>query len=144
MTEKYIYAPIAILDQKLLDLIPKGDSIIYTSRATIWKTGFGGVKKFGYLILTDNGIAFRAGKGASIARGALESYIPYELIYEFLNRRRAVRIKQTLAENPDKRRGWIFQIERCKVAKENKESWRYRKENFGDFFEQLYRDAIGK
>ena len=150
MTEKHLHAPIAILDQKLLDLVPKGDTIIYTSRATIEKTGWGGDRKYGHLILTDNGVAFRAAKGgfssslASLARGAIENYVPYDLIYEFHNKRRSVRIKQTLAEDPDKKRGWKFTIERCKEAKESKDSWKAREKLFGDFFEQLYRDAVGK
>ncbi len=150
MTEKHLYAPIAILDQRLLGLVPKGDTITYTSRATIWKTGFGGDKKYGHLILTENGIAFRASKGGyrggfvSMAKGAMEGYIPYGLIYEFHNKGRTVRIKQRLAENPEDKRGWKFHIERCKEAKESKDSWKAREKLFGDFFEQLYRDAIGK
>ncbi len=150
MSGEHLYAPIAILDQRLLDLVPKGDTILYTSRATIWKTGFGGDKKYGHLILTESGIAFRASKGGyrggwvSMAKGSMQDYVPYELIYEFHNKGRTVRIKQTLAENPDKRRGWKFHIERCKEAKESKDSWKQREKLFGDFFEDLYRSAIGK
>ncbi len=144
------YIPVDQLDPELRKYIPAGDNILYTTRAEIFKTGFGGDRKYGFLAVTDNGIAFRAAKMGfmtasivSAARGALEGYVPYSLIYEFKNHRDKIRIKHTLADNPQKKRGYIFKVERCKSHDEPKDTFKQRKPKFGDFIEQVFQQQKG-
>ena len=145
MTEN-IYIPFETLDEKLRQLVPSDDTILYTSRAQIFKTGFGGDKKFGHIVITDKGLAFRAGKmgfmSASVmsaAKGALEDYIPFSRIAEFHNKKDKIQIKAEVPEKPGKKRGWLFKIERCKIVDEPKDSFKRRKDLFGSFVEDVFK-----
>jgi hypothetical protein len=149
MVAEHHYVPVQAIPTDLLNLIPKGDVILYTSRAQIHKTGWGGDSKYGYLVLTDKGIAFRATKmkfwraGAmSASKGALEDYVPYNLIYEFQNQLEVIEIKHTVLHKPAKRRSWRIKVERCKDKLESAESFAIRKRSFGDFAKQLYLQNI--
>jgi hypothetical protein len=142
------YVPLDQLDPELKQLIPAGDKVLYTTRAKIKKAGFGGDQKFGFLAVTDNGLAFRAAKMGfmragiiSAAKGALSDYVPYSLIYEFHNKKDKIRIKQTLPEDPKKKRGWELQVERCKGQDEDKKIFKQRKNQFGEFIESVYKEA---
>ncbi len=145
MVAEHHYVPVQVLPIALLNLIPKGDVILYTSRAQITKTGWGGDSKYGYLVLTNNGIAFRATKmkfwrasAISASKGALEGYIPYNLIYDFKNQLKEIEIKHTVLHRPAKRRGWRIRIERCKDQLESEKSFAIRQRTFGDFANELY------
>jgi hypothetical protein len=151
MSEENIFVPIDALDERLRKLIPAGDKILYTSKAEIFKTGFGGDKKYGYLLLTNNGVALRAGKiGAmtfsiySAAKGALEDYIPYEDIIKFENKKDKVKLKRKIPEKPGDTRGWQLKVERCKDEGESKDSFKKRKDLFGRIFEDLMKKKTGR
>lgn len=154
MSEENIFVPIDALDERLRKLIPVGDKILYTSRVNINKTGLGGDKKYGYLVLTDNGIAFRGGKvsfwslqlgglAASAAKGTLEDYIPYENIVKFENKKTKVKFKAKIPEKPGDTRGWKLKVERCKDQDESKDSFKKRKKLFGGIFEDLMKKKTG-
>ncbi|MFX1475937.1 MAG: hypothetical protein ACFFCO_10755 [Promethearchaeota archaeon] len=140
------YLPVSLLHGDLIGLVPEGDTIMYTSRVLVLKPSYWGTKFASHLVLTDNGVAFRAIKARykDIAKAMGDSldYIPYGLITKFVNKRHLVRIKYVDQVDPDLRRGWKFKIDRCKEVKENKASWGARKFQFGDYFEDLYYRAI--
>lgn len=150
MSEENIFVPLDALDERLRKLVPAGDKVLYTSRAEIVKTGFMGDKKYGYVVLTNNGVAFRAGKMGfmtasvvSAARGALDEYIPYENIVKFENKKNKVKFKAKIPEKPDKTRGWQLKVERCKDQDESKDSFKKREKLFGGFFEGLIKEKTG-
>ena len=150
MSEENIFVPLDALDEELRKLIPAGDKVLYTSRAEIVKTGLPRDRKFGYLVLTNNGVFFRAGKMSgmyfsviSAARGALEDYIPYEDIVKFKNKKEKVKLKRKIPEKPGKTRGWELKVERCKDQDESKDSFKKRKKLFGGIFEGLMKEKTG-
>jgi len=147
MSESGIFVPVESLDERLKQMIPPQDKILYTSKAEIVKTGFGGDRKFGYLVLTNNGVAFRAGKMGfmtasiiSAARGALDEYVPYGDIVKFENKKDKVKFQHKIPDQPGKTRGWQLKIEREKELEE-KDSFNKRKELFGKTFEDLMNKA---
>jgi len=150
MSEENIFVPLDALDERLRKLVPAGDKVLYTSRAEIVKTGFMGDKKYGYVVLTNNGVAFRAGKMGfmtasviSAARGALDEYVPYENIVKFENKKDKVKFKAKIPEKPGDTRGWQLKVERCKDQDEKKDSFNNRKKLFGGFFEGLIKEKTG-
>ena len=145
MTEN-IHIPVENLDAKLKELIPADDTVLYTTRAEITKTGFGGDKKFGHIVVTNNGIAFRASKMGfaragimSAAKGALQDYIPFSNIVELQNKKNKVKFKAEIPEKPGKKRGWELKVERCKTVDEPKDSFKMRKDAFGTFVEKVFK-----
>ena len=147
MSESNIFVPVESIDERLRELIPPEDKILYTSRGEIVKTGFMGDRKFGYLVLTNNGVAFRGGKMGfmtasvvSAARGALNEYVLYKDIVKFENKKNKVKFKHKIPDKPDKTRGWQLKVEREKEL-EDKESFKERKKLFGKTFEDLVNKA---
>jgi hypothetical protein len=145
MTEN-IHIPVENLDERLRELVPSGDTVLYTSRAEITKTGFGGDKKFGHLVVTDKGLAFRASKMGfmragvvSAAKGALQGYIPFSDIAEFQNKKDKIKIKALIPEKPGKKRGWELKVARCKTVDEPKDAFKQRKNEFASFVEGAFK-----
>lgn len=150
MSEENIFVPLDALDERLRKLVPAGDKVLYTSRAEIVKTGFMGDKKYGYVVLTNNGVAFRAGKMGfmtasviSAARGALDEYVPYENIVKFENKKDKVKFKAKIPEKPSDTRRWQLKVKRCKDQDESKDSFKKREKLFGGFFEGLIKEKTG-
>lgn len=149
MSEENIFVPLDALDERLRKLVPAGDKVLYTSRAEIVKTGFMGDKKYGYVVLTNNGVAFRGkkagamGGAVSAMRGGLEDYVPYGNIVKFENKKNKVKFKAKIPEKPDKTRGWQLKVERCKDQDESKDSFKKREKLFGGFFEGLIKEKTG-
>jgi hypothetical protein len=150
MSEENIFIPLNALDEGLRKLIPAGDKVLYTSRAEIIKTGLPRDKKYGDIVLTNNGVAFRAGKMSfmtasviSAARGALGDYIPYGDIVKFENKKDKVKLKRKIPEKPGDTRGWELKVERCKDQNENKDSFKKRNKLFGGIFEDLMKKKTG-
>lgn len=146
-----------MLNQTLLDIVPKGDVIHYTSRARIIKWDFTRQTHHSPLILTDNGVAFLfpgthfngSLLGGAIAKAtghskARNAYIPYEIIFDFEKGQQRVHFRHTIPEKPGKNREWRLIIQRCKDPKESKDSWKQRQKVFGPFFEKLYLAKLGK
>jgi hypothetical protein len=143
---EHLHVPIDKLDPGLMKYIPPGDHIAYTTGVDILKLGFGAQRKSGSLAVTENGIAFRAGKVPLLAlnivsatSGAFEGFIPYSSIVEFKNYHDRIQVKYTLPENPKEKREWLFKAERCHDYGEDKSSFERRKNDFGAFIEGLYR-----
>jgi len=150
MSEGNILVPLDALDEKLRKIIPASDKVLYTSKAEIVKTGLPRDRKFGYLVLTNNGVAFRAGKMGfmtasimSAAMGGLEDYIPYEDIVKFEKKKDKVKLKRRIPEKPGDTRGWELKIERCKDHGESKDTFNRRKDLFGELFESLMKQKTG-
>jgi len=150
MSEENIFVPLNALDEGLRKLIPAGDKVLYTSRAEILKTGLPRDKKYGYMVLTNNGVAFKAGKMSfmtasviSAARGALEDYILYGDIVKFEKKKDKVKLKRKIPEKPGDTRGWELKVERCKDEGESKDSFKKRKDLFGGIFEGLMKKKTG-
>jgi len=151
MSEENIFIPLNALDEGLRKLIPAGDKVLYTSRAEILKTGLPRDKKYGDIVLTNNGVAFKAGKMSfmtasviSAARGALQDYIPYGDIVKFEKKKDKVKLKRKIPEKPGDTRGWELKVERCKDQDESKDSFKKRKDLFGGIFEDLMKKKIGR
>ena len=145
MSEHY-HVPLDQLDPALTQHIPPGETILYTTRVDIIKRGMGAHKKSGYLAVTQNGIAFRGGKIGmfqvnivSLAAGALEGFIPWSSILKFKNYRDKIQIKHTQSSNPNKKLEWFFKAERCKNYGEDKAAFNQRKNGFGPFIENLFK-----
>lgn len=143
---EHLHVPIEKLDSELTKYVPPGDHVVYTTSVDILKLGFGAQRKAGSLAVTENGIAFRAGKVPLLAlnivsatSGAFEGFIPYSSILEFKNYRDKIQVKYTLPDNPKEKREWLFKAERCQDYGEDKPSFDRRKNDFGPFIERLYR-----
>ncbi len=106
----------------------------------------GAHKKSGFVVVTNQGVAFHAAKTGlfdvtfvSMAAGALAGFIPWANIEKFNNYKDKVQIKHTLPDNPKKKLEWFFKVERCKDCGEEKKEFEARKKGFGSFVENLYK-----
>ena len=143
---EHLYIPLDQLDPGFQQLIPEGATILYTTRAEVLKRGMGAHKKSGYVVATDQGIAFHAAKTGlfevsfvSMAAGALAGFIPWANIQKFGNYKDKIQVKHTLPDNPKKKLEWFFKCERCKDQGEEKKEFDARKKGFGPFIEGLYK-----
>ena len=150
LMSEHLHVPIDKLDPELLKSVPAGDHIAYTTAVDILKLGFGAQRKSGSLAVTENGIAFRAGKVPLLAlnivsatSGAFEGFIAYSSILEFKNYHDKIQVKYTLLDNPKEKREWLFKAERCQDYGEDKSAFDRRKNDFGAFIERIYRQKKG-
>jgi len=126
--------PVDSLDEKLRDLVPFGEKILYTSKAKVSKPGWGQTSKNGYLVLTSRGVAFRAGKEES-DKEIFEGYVPYTHMAEVKSKKGTVEFKIKNPDNPSEKGEWKLTVERCED--EDKDSFKKREESFGKVFEDL-------
>jgi len=143
---EHLYIPIDQLDSGFQQIIPEGATILYTTRANVLKRGMGAHKKSGFVVVTDQGIAFHAAKTGlfemsivSMAAGALAGFIPWSSIDKFNNYKDKIQVKHVLPDNPKKKLEWFFKAERCKDHGEEKGDFEGRKKGFGPFVEALYK-----
>lgn len=133
MSETHII-PVDSLDEKLKELVPFGEKIVYTSRVKASKLGWGSTSKQGYLVLTSSGVAFRAGKLES-EKDSFQDYVPYTHMTEVKSKKGTVEFKIKNPDSPDKNRGWKLTVEKCDG--EDKKSFKKREELFAQTFEDL-------
>jgi len=126
--------PVESLDEKLRELVPFGEKIVYTSRAKVSKPGWGQTSKNGYLVLTIRGVAFTAGKEES-EKDIFESYVPYTHMTEVKSKKGTVEFKIKNPDNPNEKGEWKLTVERGE--NEDKGSFNKREESFGKVFEDL-------
>ncbi|NIR87363.1 hypothetical protein GWO13_07260, partial [Candidatus Bathyarchaeota archaeon] len=126
--------PVDSLDEKLRELIPFGEKIVYTSKVRVSKPGWRLTSKHGYLVLTPSGVAFRAGKLES-EKDLFEGYVPYTNMVEVKSKKGTVEFKIKNPNRPSKKRGWKLKVVRCED--EDKKSFKNREELFTQIFEDL-------
>jgi len=133
MPETHII-PVDSLDEKLRELVPFGEKIVYTSRVKVSKPGWSMTSKDGYLVLTSSGVAFRAGKEES-EKDIFEGYVPYTHMTGVKSKKGTVEFKVKDPENPGEKPGWKLTVERCDG--EDKGSFKRREELFGQTLQDL-------
>lgn len=138
MSEKLVI-PVDSLDEKLREMIPFGEKIVYTSRAKVSKPGWGVTSKQGYLVLTPSGVAFRAGKEES-EKEIFEDYIPYTHMAEIKSKKGTVEFKIKNPDSPEKKRGWKLTVEKCED--EDKKSFKNREELFTQTLKDLMKRRL--
>lgn len=131
--------PVDSLDEKLRELVPFGEKIVYTSVVKVSKLGWGLTSKRGYLVLTASGIAFRSRKEES-EKDLFEDYVPYTHMVEVKSKKGTVEFKIKNPNRPDKKRGWKLIIERCEG--EDKKSFKKREELFTQTFKDLMKRRL--
>lgn len=131
--------PVIPLDEKLSELIPFGEKIIYESKVKVSKLGWGQTSKHGYLVLTPSGVVFRAVKGES-EKDVFEDYVPYTHMVEVKSKKGTVEFKVKNPNRSDKKRGWKLTVERCEG--EDGKSFKKREELFGRTFEDLMKRRL--
>jgi len=127
------------LDEKLRELVPFGEKIVYTSGVKVSKLGWGLTSKHGYLVLTPSGVAFRAGKEEP-EKDLFEDYVPYTHMAEVKSKKGTVEFKIKNPNRQDKKRGWKLTVERCEG--EDKKSFKKREELFTKTFEDLMKRRL--
>jgi len=131
--------PVDSLDDRLKELAPFGERIVYSSRAKIAKPGWGQPSKYGYLVLTASGVAFRADE-EQLEKEAFEDYVPYIHMTEVKNKKGTVEFKVKNPEKPGETRSWKLTVERCDG--EDKGPFKRREELFGRTFEDLMKRRL--
>ena len=112
------------LDPRLTEKIPSNEEILYTSKCTVMKKGYGQGKTFGQIAITNKAIAFVCKKsgfsaGWASMKGNVD-YIPFKDIVQFKNKKKMFYVKFQIPEDPTgkKKRGYNIWVERCKEEKE--------------------------
>ncbi len=131
--------PVGSLDEKLRELVPFGEKIVYTSEVKVSKSGWGVTSKNGYLVLTTGGVAFRAGKEES-EKDLFEDYVPYIHMAEVRGKKGTVEFKIKNPNSPHKKPGWKLKVERSEG--EDKKSFKKREEVFTQTFEDLMKRRL--
>jgi len=131
--------PIDSLDEKLKEMIPFGEKIVYTSKAKVSKPGWGLTSKHGHLALTPSGIAFRAGKKES-EKDLFEDYVPYTHMTEVRSKKGIVEFKIKNPDSAEKKSGWKLTVERSDG--EDKKAFKKREELFTQTFEELMKRRL--
>jgi len=131
--------PVDSLDERLKELAPFGERIVYSSRAKIGKPGWGQPSKRGYLVLTASGVAFRADEERS-ENEVFEDYVPYIHMAEVKSKKGTVEFKIKNPEKPGDTRRWKLTVARCDG--EDKGSFKKREELFGRAFEDLMKRRL--
>ena len=131
--------PVDSLHERLRELLPFGEKIIYTSRAKIARTGWSLFSKHGYLVLTRSGAAFRTDKGQS-EQEVLEEYVPFTHMAEVKSKKGTVEFKIKTPDSPEKKPGWKLTVEICEG--EDKKSFKEREELFAQTFEGLMKRCL--
>lgn len=131
--------PVDSLDEKLRELVPFGEKIVYTSKVKVSRPGWGLTSKHGYLVLTPSGVAFRAGKGES-EKDFFEGYVPYTNMVEVKSKKGTLEFKIKNPDRPGKKPGWKLTVERCEG--EDGKSFKKREELFTQTFEDLMKRRL--
>jgi len=134
-----IAIPADFLDKRLMELVPFGERIVCSSRAKIGEPGWGKPSKYGYLVLTASGVAFRADEEQS-EKEAFEDYVPYIHMTEVKSKKGTVEFRIKNPEKPNKTCSWKLTVERCNG--EDKEAFKKREELFGRIFEDLMKRRL--
>ncbi|MFX1475165.1 MAG: hypothetical protein ACFFCO_06800 [Promethearchaeota archaeon] len=146
LTEQF-YIPVKELDPDLEALIPPDERISYTSMIQAQEMGLMKPKKYGQLVLTGTGFAFRVGKRVRAEEGLLtdidQDYVPYSVVFDLHNRGKAVKFRYAPENSPKERRGWVFKVQCCTEFGEAADAFEERQSLFGGFFEHLYKQATG-
>jgi hypothetical protein len=131
--------PVDFLDKRLIELVPFGERIVCSSRAKIAKPGWSKPSKYGYLVLTASGVAFRADEEQS-EKEDFEDYVPYIHMTEVKNKKGTVEFKIKNPEKPGEARSWKLTVEKC--DREDKGSFKKREELFARTFEDLMKRRL--
>ena len=127
------------LDEKLKELVPFGEKIVYASRAKVSKPGWGLTSKHGHLVLTPSGVALKAGNKES-EKDLFEDYVPYTHMTEVKSKKGTVEFKIKKPGSPEKKGGWKLTVERS--DDEDKKSFKKREEQFTRTFEDLMKRRL--
>lgn len=138
MTET-LAVPVDSLDKRLKELAPFGERIVYSSRAKISKPGWRQPSKYGYLVLTASGVAFRTEEEQS-EKEVFEDYVPYIHMSEIKKKKGTVEFKIKNPEKPSVKGEWKLTVERCDG--EDKGLFKKREELFGRTFEDLMKRRL--